>query len=71
MTNEKENDNLGETCQVRVLVPPGPGESVLMPDIYTQNHRPAPNIVLEDQLSGGDKESAGFNPYDTAVLYER
>ena len=50
MTNEKENDNLGETCQVRVLVPPGPGESVLMPDIYTQNHRPAPNIVLEDQL---------------------
>jgi len=53
MTDEKENDNLGETCQVRVLVPP------------------ARELILEDQLSEGNEESVGFNPYDTAVLYER
>ena len=32
---------------------------------------PAPEFILEDQLSEDDEESVGFNPYDTAVLYKR
>ena len=71
MTNEKEKDDFGRTRQEDLLVPPGPGKSVLMPYVHSENNRPSPEISLEDQLSGGDEESAGFNPYDTAVLYER
>ena len=71
MTNEKENDNLDETCEVRALIPLGSGKHVLMPGINTENNRRTPEITLEDQLSAGDEESVGFNPYDTAVLYER
>jgi len=71
MTNEKEKDNLGGNCQEGRLAPLGPEKSVLKPYLYTENIHPSPKITLADQVSGGDEESVGFNPYDTAVLYER
>ena len=60
MTDEKQKGAQSGTCQERLLVPLGAGKSV-----------PIPKIALEDLLSGADEESVGFNPYDTAVLYER
>ena len=71
MTNEKEKDIQGGACQECLLVPLGPGKSALMPDIYADNNRSAPEITLEEQLPEADEKSVGFNPYDTAVLYER
>lgn len=71
MANEKEKDNPGGTRQGGLLVPLGSGKSVLMPDIYSENNCPAPELTLDDQLPGGDEESGGFNPYDTAVLYKK
>ena len=71
MANEKDKNNLGEARKNGLLVSLGPGKSVLMPNIYAEDSRPVPEITFEDQLSAGDEESAGFNPYDTAVLYER
>lgn len=71
MANDDEKNNLGETRKEGLLVPVGPGKSVLMPSINTKNIRPSPELILEDRVSGCDEESAGFNPYDTAVLYNR
>ena len=49
----------------------GPETDILMPDIYGDgNVATEPNLEIIDLRSPGDIESAGFNPYDTAVLQE-
>lgn len=48
------------------------GESVLMPDIYADNHDGTePDLRVLDQPSPEFDEPDGFNPYDTAILQKK
>ncbi len=47
-------------------------ESVLMPDIYADNHDVTePDLSVLDQPSSDFDDPGGFNPYDTAVLQKK
>jgi hypothetical protein len=51
---------------------PGPGKTVLMPDIYAEENAVEDSASeLVDALAPDIEESSGFNPYDTAVLYKK
>ncbi len=44
----------------------------LMPDIYSESDADTvPQIKTLDEPSPDDDKSAGFNPYDTAVLHKK
>jgi len=51
------------------LKPPEPPAKALLPDIQTK-HNESPDLALEDRSPATD-EAAGFNPYDTAALYQK
>ena len=51
------------------LKPPEPPAKALLPDIQTKYDGSA-DLALEDRSPAND-EAAGFNPYDTAALYEK
>jgi hypothetical protein len=43
-----------------------------MPDVYSEgNSDTAPNLEILDEPSLEENESAGVNPYDTAVLQKK
>ena len=47
-------------------------DEVSMPDIYADEHVPTVNDIKIIDLSSPDiDKSAGFNPYDTAVLQKK
>ena len=51
---------------------PKPTKSVLMPDIYSDEHvATISNLKILDQPSLEDGESAGVNPYDTGVFQKK
>ena len=47
-------------------------DDIVMPDIYGNEHvATVPNLKIIDPSSPDAEESAGFNPYDTAVLRKK
>jgi hypothetical protein len=46
-------------------------EDVLMPDIYGDNNDDTEPLLNVLDPSSPDDKSAGFNPYDTAVLQKK
>ena len=67
MSTDAKKDSAGNRVQSI-----GPGETVLMPDIYNEEFsvENEPLEFAEESPSIND-ETGGFNPYDTAVLYKK
>ncbi len=54
------------------LVDLGPGKTMLLPDIYGEEHTPDSKTFDAADLPQADEgESFGFDPYDTAKLFSK
>jgi len=50
----------------------GPGKTVLMPDIYSEEFAPKEEAIeIAEEPSSINDETGDFNPYDTAVLHKK
>jgi len=68
--SRSRNSIVAEPPRAPVRVKPyGPGNDVLMPDIYADQHvANDPCLKILDPSSPDIDKSTGFDPYDTAVL---
>ena len=54
------------------IVSVGPGKTVMMPDIYAEEHSvEESDLGIVEPLTPDTGESVGFNPYDTGTLHKK